>query len=302
MNFMERLQKIMAHGGICSRRRAEELIQDGAVKINGAIIRELGSKADPAVDRIEVRGYGFIEPEAKTHLLMYKPIRVVTTVDDPEGRTTVMDILNKVAGRGKGPAELPRLYPIGRLDFDSEGAVLLTNDGELANRLMHPRYGVKKTYHVKVKGVPSETSLNLLRRGVRLPDMRGGLEPPTAPAKIDLLQKTTANAWIAIVIREGRHHQIRRMCEKIGHPVIRLIRTAYGPIELGDLQPSQWRFLTADEVELLDNCTRSEHKTAPAGRKTQTRTKATKPKMDLLPQKRREQFSRSLRKKTVRKK
>jgi 23S rRNA pseudouridine2605 synthase len=283
----ERLQKILARCGVASRRKAEELMSDGAVSVNGTVVRELGSKADLSSDLIEVRGYGRLTAEGLVYVLMNKPQKVVTTVDDPVGRTTVLEVLDRMPGHGKGPATLPRLYPVGRLDFDSEGALLLTNDGELANRLMHPRYGVSKTYHVKVKGLPDDDQLEQLRRGIRLPDMHGKLEKPTAPAEVELLRSTSANAWLAFTIHEGRHHQVRRMCERIGHDPLRVIRMAYGPILLGALQPGEWRFLSPDEVRLLSQAASEEKR---AAREKRTRTMARRTPVEKKPASRRKEF------------
>ncbi len=185
----ERLQKIIAQAGICSRRDAEQLILDRAVTVNGKIVAQLGAKADPQVDTIELRGYGKLSAEQLVYILINKPENVVTTVDDPLGRRTVIELLDMVAGRGKGPEDLPRLYPVGRLDFDAQGALILTNDGELAHMLMHPSHNLPKTYEVKVKGLPTEEELQKLRNGVRLP---GHLPRLTAGAVAALIEQAHA--------------------------------------------------------------------------------------------------------------
>ncbi len=248
-----RLQKILAQAGIASRRAAEEYITSGRVRINGALITELGAKADPAHDRIEVAGHGIIKAEPLVYVALHKPLHVVSTVRDPEGRPTVLQVLEK--SRAVGPrrfeGELPRLYPVGRLDFDAEGLILLTNDGELAELLTHPSYRVPRTYMVKVRGHPSEHALARLCRGVRLPTPKGGLGRVTAPAEARLVKRGASNAWIELTLFEGRNHQVKRMCEAIGHFVVRLIRTDHGEVALGELPPGAWRFLTAVEVKKL---------------------------------------------------
>ncbi len=249
--MQERLQKIIAAAGICSRRDAEQLILDRAVTVNGQVVTTLGTKADPEVDIIELRGHGRLNSEQQVYILINKPQNVVTTVDDPLGRRTVLELLDMVAGKGKGPADLPRLYPVGRLDFDAEGALILTNDGELAHMLMHPRHNVPKVYEVKIKGQATEEELDRLRRGVRLPDMNGGLEPATAPAEVEVIKLGSSNSWLRITIHEGRHHQVKRMCQAIGHFVIHLIRVAYANLTIDDLEPGHWRHLAPAEVEKL---------------------------------------------------
>ncbi len=249
--MQERLQKIIAAAGICSRRDAEQLILDRAVSVNGQIVATLGAKADPETDIIELRGHGRLNSEPMVYILLNKPQNVVTTVDDPLGRRTVLDLLDMVAGKGKGPADLPRLYPVGRLDFDAEGALILTNDGELAHMLMHPRHNVPKVYQVKIKGQASEEELDRLRHGVRLPDMEGGLEPATAPAEVEVIKRGSSNSWLQITIHEGRHHQVKRMCQAIGHFVIHLIRVAYANLTIDDLESGHWRHLSPAEVAEL---------------------------------------------------
>ena len=251
---MIRLQTIIARAGLASRRKAEAMITAGDIKVNGVIVTELGARADPNKDRIELRGMGPIHPEPLVYILLNKPAGMVTTTDDPEGRLTVLEHIEHTPGCGKGPAELPRLFPVGRLDYGSEGALLLTNDGPLAHELTHPRFGVEKTYEVKVKGRPSEEKLSLLRNGVRLPDGKGRLERPTAPAKVEVIRQLQANTWLRIIIHEGRHHQVRRMCDWVGHQVIKLFRSRYGPITCDDLPTGRWRFLHPDEVAALQSC------------------------------------------------
>jgi len=247
---MERLQKLIAAAGIASRRHAEELITQGRVSVNGHIVTELGTKADPARDHIKVDGKPLPRREAWVYVLLHKPKGYVTTVTDPEGRPTVMDLL---------PQGGPRLYPVGRLDYLSEGLILLTNDGALAERLMHASTHLPKVYEVKVSGKPAEEAIERLRAGIVLPAInqpageRGpGRRAPavkTAPAKIRLL-RDAPNPWYEVTLIEGRNRQIRRMFEQIGHHVEKIKRTAYGPLKL-DVDPGQFRELKPSEVAKL---------------------------------------------------
>ena len=232
----ERLQKILSKAGITSRRKAEGLILQGRVSVNGNIVRELGSKAVLGRDEIRVDGKT-IEPETeKLVLALFKPKRCVTTLNDPQGRSTVADFVNKFP---------MRLYPVGRLDYDAEGLLLLTNDGELAHRLQHPSYKVPKTYLVKVRGHPPTEALARLQQGVKLED---GI---TAPAELKVMEDDQKATWLALTLREGRKHQVKRMCAAVGHPVLRLRRTKIGPIELDDLRPGEIRRLKSREVRNL---------------------------------------------------
>ncbi len=249
----ERLQKILAQSGIASRRAAEKYITEGRVRVNGEVVSELGAKADPQSDTIEVEGYGVVTAEPLVYLALHKPIHVVTTLKDPEKRQTVIDVIemSRATGRKSFEGNMPRVFPVGRLDFDAEGLLVLTNDGALSNDLLHPRYHVPKTYVVKVKGRPEQRALDRLRRGVRLREEDGTTSRPTAPAEVNVVRESPANTWLEVVIHEGRHHQVKRMFEAIGTQVIRLIRTEFGGIEMGDLDVGHWRFLTEGEVELL---------------------------------------------------
>ncbi len=237
-----RLQKVLADAGVASRRHAEELIRAGRVTLNGKMIRAMGVKVDPERDRIAVDGRPLYTPSEHTYLMLHKPRHVITTVSDPQGRPTVIDYIP----RDK------RLFPVGRLDTNSEGLVLLTDDGELANRLMHPRYEHEKEYRVLIEGRPSNDALEKLRAGVPLEEAR------TAPALIRVEEHVQGDTWLRIVLREGRKRQIRRMVEAVGHRVERLIRVRLGPLELGDLPPGQWRPLTAREVAELKRVTSDE--------------------------------------------
>jgi len=231
----ERLQKVLARVGIGSRRSCEELIADGRVTVDGEVAA-LGRRVDPETARIAVDGAPVgVRPDL-VHLLLHKPAGVVTTADDPQGRPTVVELV---------PAE-PRVFPVGRLDVDTEGLLLLTNDGELAHRLAHPSYGVEKEYVAEVDGVPTRASLRRLREGVDLDD------GPTAPARASLVgDAPDGSALLRLTIHEGRNRQVRRMCDAIGHPVRRLVRTRIGPIADRALAAGTWRELTGDEVRAL---------------------------------------------------
>ena len=232
----ERLQKILSKAGVTSRRKAEDLILEGRVSVNGNIVRELGTKAVLGRDEIRVDGKT-IEPETeKLVLALFKPKRCVTTLNDPQGRSTVADFVNKFP---------MRLYPIGRLDYDAEGLLLLTNDGELAHRLQHPSYKVPKTYLVKVRGHPPTEALARLQQGVNLED---GI---TAPAELKVMEDDQKTTWLTLTLREGRKHQVKRMCAAVGHPVLKLRRTKIGPIRLDDLRPGEIRRLKSREVRSL---------------------------------------------------
>lgn len=235
----ERLQKIIAAAGIASRRKAEELITGGLVSVNGQVVTELGTKADRERDHIRVNGKLLHGAERHVYLLMNKPKGYVTTLRDPEGRPTVMDLL-----RGVGA----RVYPIGRLDYASEGLLLLTNDGDLANRMMKAASHVPKTYMVKVAGNPTGEGLGRLREGISISSDRGR-RVRTAPAKIRVIRES-ANPWYEVTLIEGKNRQIRRMFEEIGHHVEKIKRVRYGPLEL-DVHPGEFRKLTIEEVSKL---------------------------------------------------
>ncbi|MEL6546755.1 MAG: pseudouridine synthase [Myxococcota bacterium] len=251
--MQERLQKILAQSGVASRRAAEKLITDGRVKVNGEVVSVLGAKADPDNDTIEVEGYGTLEREPVVYLLMNKPPQVVTTVSDPERRHTVIDVLemSRAAGKRQFEGDMPRVYPVGRLDFDAEGALLLTNDGTLTNRLLHPKNHVPKTYLVKLRGRPEDRQLQRLRNGVRLKESDGSLSRPTKPANVVVVKESPANTWVELTIFEGRHHQVKRMCEAIGHGVLRLVRTDFAGVPLDNLPTGAWRFLDKAEIATL---------------------------------------------------
>lgn len=235
----QRLQKILSAAGIASRRRAEELISAGRVAVNGRVVHELGAKADPERDRIEVDGERLAPPGARRTIVLHKPRGIVSAMSDPEGRPTVAALVRD-AGE--------RLYPVGRLDVNTSGLLLLTNDGALAAGLLDPERAVPRVYHAKVRGTPDEAALTRLRRGVHLPPPRARR---TAPAKVRLLQALPTKSWIELTVREGHWRVVRRMCDAVGHPVEKLARVRFGPIALGDLPPGAWRDLSPRELAAL---------------------------------------------------
>lgn len=228
----------MAHAGIASRRKSEEIISQGRVTVNGQRVTSLGTKVSPA-DEIEVDGK-IINREEKVYYLFHKPAHVISTVDDELGRATVGDYFIEVP---------QRVYPVGRLDYDTTGLLLMTNDGELTHELMHPSFEVVKTYEAKVLGHVNQDSLQKLEKGLELED------GPTAPAQAKLLKtwKQPARSLVSLSIHEGRNHQVKRMLEAVGHSVTDLHRISYGPIELGDLEAGHFRELTSDEILALRN-------------------------------------------------
>ncbi len=248
-----RLQKVIAAAGIASRRKAEELIQAGRVRVNGRVVRELGTKVDPETDVVEVDGEVIQLPKAHEYIILHKPRGVLSTTSDPLHRPTVVDLIQSSR----------RLFPVGRLDADSEGLLLLTDDGKLAERLTHPRYGHAKEYLALVIGVPTSKELRALARGIVLEEGR------TQPAEVTVLGRKTPQellearvpalrkespkgfSWLRVVVKEGKKHQVRRMLKAVGHPVIRLIRVGFGPLRLGRLGPGEWRALTPKEQRRL---------------------------------------------------
>jgi pseudouridine synthase len=266
---MDRLQKILAHAGIASRRAAEAIIAAGRVKVNGEVVTEMGRQADPAVDRIEVDGklLPAIQPETSSDTLVYialnKPDGVVTTAKDTHGRLTVLDLLKPPRDEAQAAeptarpktesgkpgqfakSDIPRVYPVGRLDADSTGLLLLTNDGDLTYRLTHPRYGVEKEYRAHVRGRPTAETLQRLRTGVEIDG------EVTARARVTETSHVGDTTYLRITIHEGRNRQVRLMCAAVGHYVIDLQRVRFGPIPIGDLKPGAWRYLATHEVHAL---------------------------------------------------
>ena len=233
---LERLQKILAHAGVASRRKSEELIEAGRVTVNGKVVRELGSKADLAEDVIQVEGRTIREEQDKVYYVLYKPAGVVTTLSDPEGRQTIARYLERVP---------ERVYPVGRLDYDVEGALIVSNDGDLAHLLMHPRFGVRRTYLAKVHGVPQAAQIERLVKGVRLEDGRA------RALEAVLHSRTPKNTWVRVVVAEGRQHLVKRLMEAVGAPVQKLYRADYGGVGVEGMRPGELRELTRAEVELL---------------------------------------------------
>jgi 23S rRNA pseudouridine2605 synthase len=238
-----RLQKIISTAGVASRRTAESLIVEGRVTVNGDTVRELGSKADPDADDIRVDGRRVKSAGRRRYILLNKPRGYITTRSDPQRRPTVIDLLTTGGVR-------EYVYPVGRLDYDSEGLLLLTSDGELAEKLMHPRHEIGREYHVRVRGVPDERGIERLRKGIALDGER------TAPATVEIhkvIESTShgPDAILSMVIYEGRNRQVRRMCEAIGHPVSRLKRVRIGPIKDDHIRPGEFRDLDADEIAAL---------------------------------------------------
>ncbi len=234
-----RLQKIISEAGVASRRAAETLIREGRVTVDGVVVSRLGARADPQVDDIRVDGRR-VGAQRRRYLLLNKPRGVVTTRDDPQRRPTVMDYLSGVR---------ESVYPVGRLDYDSEGLLLLTNDGDLASRLSHPRHRIERVYEARVRGVPDAGALKRIARGVLLDGRR------TAPAVAALVTAGRGQrgdqALVRITIAEGRTRQVRQMCAAVGHPVVRLRRVRIGPIQDQALQPGRFRDLTSREVAIL---------------------------------------------------
>ena len=225
---------MLARAGIGSRRACEDLIAAGRVTVDG-VAAVLGDRVDPEHQVLAVDGIPVATKAGLVYYLLNKPTGVVSTAHDPEGRRTVLDLV---------PAE-PRVFPVGRLDYDSEGLLILTNDGDLTHRLTHPRFGVEKSYLVEVEGSPSPATIRQLREGIDLDDGR------TAPARVRRVQAAGATAALEVTIHEGRNRQVRRMCEAVGHPVRRLVRTRIGPVRDQRLAPSAWRELTPREVRGL---------------------------------------------------
>ncbi len=262
---LERLQKIIAHAGFASRREAEAMIREGRVTVNGRVVTELGSRAYAGRDHIKVDGKLITRAEPHRYILLYKPKEVMTTVEDPQGRKTVIDLVRGVR---------ERIYPVGRLDFHSEGLIVLTNDGDLAFKVSHPRHGSVKTYHVKVRGIPEPRMVEKLQRGITIDGKR------TLPCEIAQMKTTgrnvdEGNSWFEVKLREGRTQQIRKMFQAVGHPVTKLRRVAIGPISDPKLTPGDWRELTKQEVKLL--ATHMEPKEAPKPRRTTRPARAKAP-------------------------
>lgn len=231
-----RLQKVMADAGVASRRASEDLIRRGRVRVNGRVVTELGTKVRPGVDTIEVNGRPMQLSSGRTYILLNKPRSFVTTVNDPRGRRTVLDLIDGVRGR---------LFPVGRLDYDTEGLLLLTNDGELTYALTHPKHGVPRTYLAEVEGTVSPETATRLANGIELDD------GPTRPAEVRILGHEDGNTKLTVTLTEGRNRQVRRMLAAVGHPVLFLKRVQFGPLSVHGVKLGQWRSLTQAEVAKL---------------------------------------------------
>jgi 23S rRNA pseudouridine2605 synthase len=231
-----RLNRYLSLAGVCSRREADRLIQQGRVSVNGQVVLSLGVRVDSATDRISLDGRQVILPEKSAYYLLHKPPGYLTTFSDPQGRRTIMDLIEGVS---------ERVVPVGRLDLDAEGLLVLTNDGELAHRLAHPRFGIIKRYRVWVKGEPSRSTLASLRNGVELEDGQA------RPDNVQLIRRTRRGTVLELELHEGKKREVKRICAAIGHPVERLVRTVFGPLELGSLPRGAYRPLTDEEVRAL---------------------------------------------------
>lgn len=251
----ERLQKVLARAGFASRRGAEALMEQGRVTVNGAVVREPGTKADPARDDIRVDGVRVRSAGQPVYILLNKPRGVVTTRRDPSGRPTVMDLVPGASG----------LFPVGRLDLTTEGLILLTNDGAFAERVSHPRYEVPRVYHAKVRGVPDARALERLRRGVRVDGDVLALD------QVRVIE-VDRHAWVEVTLHEGKQHEVKRLLEAVGHPVSKLRRVAFGPVTLRGLQPGQFRSLEPAEIAGL---LRGEKSRMPLGRPSRRRPRSS---------------------------
>lgn len=235
---VQRLQRVLAQSGLASRRKAEDLIRSGRVSVDGRVVTELGLKIDPTAHRIEVDGQPLASSESKVYYLFYKPKGVLSTLQDPQGRATLTDFL--VQARIQ-----ERVFPVGRLDWDAEGLMLLTNDGELGQTLQHPKFQIPKTYRVKVRGIASQDSLRPLQNGIRLPS------GTVHRADWELIKTGSDRSWLLITIREGEKHQVKDMLSAIDHPVLAIKRISLGPLTIGRLTPGELRPLTDQEIRTL---------------------------------------------------
>ncbi len=237
-----RLQKFLARAGVASRRASEKLIEAGRISVNGQVVTELGTKVDPEADEVRLDGAPVRKAAKAVTLMLNKPAGYLTSMKDPQGRPCVAQLVPL--------DEFPALYPLGRLDYDTTGLLLFSTDGELGNAVLHPSHHVDKTYRALVKGKPSEAALDRLRSGVVLDD------GPTQPAEVRLAGRKGKNAYVEIIIHEGRKRQVKRMCEAIGHPVLQLHRVSFGPLELGDLPEGKYRVLSEQEVAALERASK----------------------------------------------
>lgn len=231
-----RLQKFLAHGGVGSRRKCEEYIVEGKVKVNGKVIKELGYKIDLKSDSIEFENKKINIDQKKIYILLNKPKGYITTVKDQFNRKVILDLISEID---------ERIYPVGRLDYDTEGLILLTNDGKLTYKLTHPKFEINKEYIALIRGIPSSKEINRFKKGLQIEDYT------TSPAEFEIIKLKGSNTMVRIVIHEGRNRQIRKMCDKIGHPVISLKRIKIGKIGIGNLSLGHWRYLDKNEINYL---------------------------------------------------
>lgn len=246
----ERLARYLAHAGVASRRHAEILIEAGRVRVNGQVVTTQGARIDPEHDSITVDGKPVQLNTKPVYILLHKPAGYVSTASDPQKRPTVLDLL---------PPELRhlRIYPVGRLDIDTSGLLLLTNDGDFALRLTHPRYSMEKHYRALVKGYPPVSVLNALRRGVEIAEDNGA-HFKTSPAQVRIYKQSGGNCWLSLTIHEGHKRQVRRMLAAVGYPVLELVRVGIGSLDLGDVAVGKWRYLTEEEVNRLQGASEKE--------------------------------------------
>ncbi|HWQ30971.1 MAG TPA: pseudouridine synthase [Negativicutes bacterium] len=234
--MIERLQKVMAEYGVASRRKSEELIAEGKVKVNGHLITEPGCKVDKEKDIIEVMGKPLKKQESRLYILLNKPTGFITSARDQFGRPTVLDLLKGIS---------TRVFPIGRLDYDTDGLLLLTNDGELTYRITHPKHNIDKTYRATVRGRVDNRDIEAFSKGIEIEDY------VTSPARLQITGESKGNSIVEITIHEGKNRQVRKMCSAIGHEVISLTRISIGELGLGSLKSGQWRFLTESEIKYI---------------------------------------------------
>lgn len=232
---MIRIQKLLSHAGVASRREAEKLIQEGRVTVNGKKVYEVGTKVEPDKDKVKVDNK-LVSLAKKTYIILNKPKRYITSIHDPQGRSVITDLLPELGSK---------VFPVGRLDFDTEGIILLTNDGDMAQKLQHPRYQIPRTYLAKIKGTPDERDLSPITKGIRLDD---GL---SLPAEVRIIKKGLKNSWIEITVREGKNRLVKRMFAKIGFPVLKLTRIRFDGLKLHNLPSGHYRFLNHIEVTTL---------------------------------------------------
>jgi 23S rRNA pseudouridine2605 synthase len=231
-----RLQKFLAHCGVASRRKCEEFIKEGMVKVNGELIKELGHKINPQIDIVEFKNIRVYQNEKNIYILLNKPTGYITSVNDQFNRKTIMDLISDVE---------ERIYPVGRLDYDSAGMLIMTNDGAMTYKLTHPKHEIDKEYLVHIQGVPTLEKINNFKNGLKIEDYI------TSNAEFNIIKINKGNALVSIIIHEGKNRQIRKMCDKIGHPVLSLKRIRIGEVSLGDLPSGKWRFLSETEIAYL---------------------------------------------------